>query len=191
MRNLVKFTFVFAFLAVIGFSANAQTDNSTISVGASVFDQISVAGFQDLAIGQVMRNTVKQVDIDETITGDSPSTSGVAVGKFKVFAGAGADVSLDFTSISTLSDGTNTLAIDFNDGTNDLVAWGLGENATGAAVRFSSYGITKVGGNDCFPTNTIDAKNGIYVYVGAKVTASDTQASGNYSGTVTLTATYN
>jgi len=195
MKNLVKFSFVVAFFAAIGFSANAQTSNSTIDVGAKVFDQITVEGFRDLTLGQVMRNTVKTVDIDGTITSNSngESGSGVQVGVFKVFAGAGSDVTLDFAGISTLSDGTNTMAITFNDGSNDLVGYGLDPDDASAAVRFSSFEAIVATGQtaNSFPTNTIDNKNGIVVYVGAKVTASETQASGTYTGTVTLTATYN
>lgn len=195
MKNLVKFSFVVAFFAAIGFSANAQTENATISVGAKVYDQISVDGFRNLEIGQVMINTVKTVDIDGTITGSAGiSGSGVQVGVFKVFAGAGSDVTLDFTDISTLSDGgSNTMAITFNDGSNDLVGYGLDPDDASAAVRFSSLSAIVADGVTAnkFPTNTIDSKNGIVVYVGAKVTAASDQASGTYTGTVTLTATYN
>jgi hypothetical protein len=194
MKNLVKLSFVVAFFAAIGFSANAQTDNSTIDVGAKVFDQITVEGFRDLTLGQVMRNTVKTVDIDGEITGSAGiSESGVQVGVFKVFAGIGSDVILDFAGISTLSDGTNTMAITFNDGTNDLVGYGLTPVASAAAVRFLGFEADVADGqtSKSFPDNTIDSKNGIYVYVGGKVTASETQASGTYTGTVTLTATYN
>jgi hypothetical protein len=195
MKNLVKLSFVVAFFAAIGFSANAQSDNGTITVGAKVFDQITVDGFRNLELGQVMTNTTKTIDIDKTITGSAGNSgSGVQVGVFKVFAGAGSDVTLDFAGISTLSDGgSNTMAITFNDGTNDLVGYGLDADDASAAVRFSNLSAVVANGQtgNSFPTNTIDSKNGIYVYVGAKVTAADGQASGTYTGTVTLTATYN
>jgi hypothetical protein len=194
MKNLVKFSFVVAFFAAIGFSANAQTADNTISVGAKVFDQISVSGFRNLEIGQVMINTVKTVDIDGTITGSAGvSGSGVQVGVFKVFAGEGSDVTLDFAGIATLSDGTTTMAIRFNDGTNDLVGYGLDADDASAAVRFSNFSAIVADGQtpNSFPKKDIDGKNGIYVYVGAEVNASETQASGTYTGTVTLTATYN
>lgn len=190
MKNLVKISFLIAFSAAINLSANAQTSNSTIDVGAKVFDQITVDGFRNLELGQVMTNTVKKVDIDGEITGSAGiSGSGVQVGVFKVFAGAGSDVTLTFEDIPTLSDGTNTMDITFNDGNNDLVGYGLDPDNASAAVRFSS--LTTVVEDNSFPTNTIDSKNGIYVYVGAEVTAANDQASGTYSGTVTLTATYN
>lgn len=193
MKNLGKKSFLVAFFAAIGFSANAQTANNTINVGAKVFDQIIVDGFKDLTLGQVMINTNKTVDINGTITGSAGNSgSGVQVGVFKVFAGAGSDVTLEFAGISTLSDvsdASNTMVIEFNDGTNDLVGYGLTELASAEAVRFSS--LKTVVSDNSFPTNSFDSKNGIYVYVGAKVTASSTQASGKYKGTVTLTATYN
>ncbi|MCH6199889.1 DUF4402 domain-containing protein [Aquiflexum sp. LQ15W] len=194
MKNLVKISFLVAFFAAIGFSANAQTSFSTIDVGAKVFDQITVEGFRNLNFGQVMINTTKKVDIDGDITAPAGiSESGVQVGVFKVFAGAGSDVTLDFAGISTLSDGTNTMAIRFNDGTNDLVGYGLDADDASAAVRFSNFSAIVANGQtaNSFPTHTIDNKNGIYVYVGAEVTAGATQASGTYTGTVTLTATYN
>ncbi|MCH6232816.1 hypothetical protein [Cognataquiflexum rubidum] len=195
MKNLVKISFVVAFFAAIGFSANAQTSNSTITVGAKVFDQITVEAGDNLELGGVMKGTFKKVDITGGITGTNEAVggSGVQVGTFKVFAGAGSDVTLTFAPIANLTSGENNLPIVFTEEGTDMVGYSTGDAST--AVRFS--GLEAIVGEgvgsapNVFPTNPIGTRNGITVFVGAKVEAGAAQASGTYTGTVKLTATYN
>lgn len=195
----MKFFAALVILSGITVNVMAQTDNGTVSASAKVIDQISVDNFQDLNFGQVTVAQNKTIDITGAVTGGaSVSDVSTAVGKFKVYAGIGSDVQLAFSALPAVLDedgtGTATLPIvyDFdNDGTTakNLSAYGLTTDAASATRFVAATGVQVASGN--FPTNALDSKNGIFVFIGGTVKPGANQVRGTYSGSITLTATYN
>lgn len=197
MKNLLKITLGIALFAIISFSANAQTSSGELTASASVFDEIKVNAIDPLLIGQVQKGTTKSIGFTNNVLAGSTSVSsfGIGTGKFSVLAGAGSNVDLAITHTAltfTENDVTNSLTFLLTDGPEvgaaQLVSWGTTEVAN-SPTPFVAGKINVAGGT--FPTNPIGDNNGIYVYVGGHVNALANQPSGSYSGTVTLTATYN
>lgn len=191
MKKLVKIIVVAAFAIGFGVTAQAQNRAADMSASATVFDAISVEKATDLNFGQVMKGAKKYISPGGTaFSSDNSgvSTAGIQAGSFKVFAGAGSSVTLSFNNLTELANGDTKMPIIFN------------EDQGGTAVTSIGYGteassLTKLNvatsNSITFPTSTIDGKNGTYVYVGATVNAAADQESGSYTGTLTLTATYN
>jgi spore coat protein U-like protein len=199
MKTTIKFFAAIAIMSGIAVNGMAQTNSNTITATAKVIDQISVLNFQDLNFGQVTVGQNKTIDIDGTVTGGAAvSDVSTTVGKFKVYAGIGSDVQLTFSALPSELDedgvGTATLPIVYdkdNDGTTskNFAAYGLAADATDPTRFAAATGVRVATGS--FPTNTLDTKNGIYVFIGGTVKPDPTQARGTYSGNITLTATYN
>jgi hypothetical protein len=192
--TMLKSLAIIAFFIVLGMNAMAQSSNANLSASATILDEITVEQEQDLTFGQVQVGSNKTIDLDGNVTSSSNgiSTVGTGVGRFMLAAGAGSNVKLSFTLPAAL-DGPNsaTLPMSFTEdptGTAlDLVGYGNSDDANGA-TRFSAVNGVDIAG---FPTNSINNKNGIYVFVGGTVKAAADQAIGQYTGTVTLTAEYN
>ncbi len=180
------------------FSAMGQTANDGITASATVVDAISVADAQNLNFGQVSVNVNKSVDIDGIATSTATATSvdDVTVGRFKVFAGAGSNVELQFTTLPATLAGPSSATmpivytLDHASASKNFAAYGLAENASGTPTRFDPNSSVNVG-SGTFPTNIVDTKNGIYVYIGGTVQPASDQVTGSYTGIITLTATYN
>ena len=113
-----------------------------------------------------------------TVTPGTPSTLAPASGGTFTVTGNSNSLDLSFTLPTNLSDGTNTLPISF--GANSA-AWG----DSGADNTFNPGSGTSVDIVD----ETTD--NEITVYIGGTVSPTADQIAGDYTGTITLTATYN
>ena len=201
MKKLVKIFVVAAFALGFGVTAQAQIGESQDAAGmsatAKVFDVIEVTVDESLAFGQVIKGTKKSVlPSSNTPISNSNSTSndGVKAGIFKVTAGGGSALTLDFTLPSALARTSGTgddLAINFTQdaaGTDrDFAAWSIADDFSGQTEFDATQELNFDGtGENKFPSGGL-----MYVYIGGTVTAPSALAAGSFSGTITLTATYN
>lgn len=165
MNLLVKGAMLTAVVAVFGAtSAAAQnTDNDDIEVTAVVETALDVQGVTDLDFGSVFPGFGRTIAANDA-----------ASGEFQISGGNGGGVDLTFTLPASLSDGTNTMPVSFTAA--------AGADRAGATV-FDPTALAQ---------RSLDATNGtLSVFLGGTVTAAPTQVAGNYSATVTLTASYN
>jgi len=181
MKKFLLSTFILVLTAGINMSATAQNSaNDNASATATVLKAMSVTQVQNLAFGNVFQGTNKSVD---------PSSS--SAGQFTVAGTGGAGVTLDFTlpnegvtgntytyQLDQGSGGTAKLKITF---AADDANWedGASYNSTNEFDPASTVGAT------------IDTDDEIYVFIGGTVQPTATQAEGSYTGTITLTSTYN
>lgn len=191
MKKLVKIFVVAAFALGFGVTAQAQERSANMSASATVFDAIEVAKVTDLNFGQVMKGYKKYISPGgSAASSDASGVSivGIQAGSFKVFAGAGSSVTLSFNNLSSLTGPSSaTLPIIFNQNEAGDAVTSLGYGTEASSLTELSLGDNSI----TFPSTTVDSKNGTYVYVGATVNPAADQASGSYTGTLTLTATYN
>lgn len=197
----------FAILAImLGFTMGAlaqapQTDNDVIKAKAEVVAQVNVTKLQDLIFGMVTPGVPKTLLTDGTLgvgtfgsatlitTILGTSTGSEQVGQFSVTKGLNTQVTLGFTLPSTLSDGTNSLAINFTDAGGvklaKLSAFGGGQ----ADLLFTPGGGLVVA--NAGATAAYFADDAFYVFIGGTVVPITGQVAGVYQGDITLTATYN
>ena len=179
---------LFAALTItLGFSIGAfaqSTDNANILGKAEILQGIDVTGITALDFGSVSPGLAKSIDLVNVATGGQVGEGTQTTGVFTVSAAAGANVQIQFTTLpATLVNGSETLPI------GTYIA-GYGTAIPFAGTTFTpGTGAQVSSGN--FPTNVISSRNAIYVYIGGTVTPGASQASGNYSSNITLTATYN
>jgi hypothetical protein len=181
----IRFFAAIALVMGLGISAIAQSsDNANITGKATVLQGINVTGVTDLDFGWVSPGLTKTIGLTNDASGGQVGKGTETSGVFTVSAAAGSNVNIQFTTLpANLSDGTNNLAI-------SAYTAGYGTATPFAGTTFTPATSTQVS-TGLFPTNTIGIENAIYVFVGATVTPTPTQAAGNYTGTITLTATYN
>ncbi|MBS4073148.1 MAG: hypothetical protein KGZ90_17595 [Algoriphagus sp.] len=197
MKNLFKVVAVAVLSLGFGVAAQAQTDDAKIVASANVVDQIEVARVSDLTFGMVMQGLPKHIGYQGNILGGGASSAGAAdltPGVFNVFATAGTNLTLTFTTpTGGVLDGPNgaKLQIVFNKDHEDKdvfsAAYGIdsGENATEFLVG-TPTAVTNIPANDL-----VGGRNGIKVFIGGTVKPTSNQASGAYTGDITLEATYN
>jgi len=184
MKTTMKF---FAALTImLGFSfammaQNTNTSNDNIEGKAYVVQAMNVSGLTALDFKNVSPGIPKTIDLKNVATGGN--IGGETTGKFTVSAAAGTPVNIKFTTLpSNLVSGGNNLQIgDF------IAAYDNAESYTSGNTFTPSTGIDITS----FPTNPIGSANGIYVFIGGKVTPTTSQPTGNYAADITLTATYN
>lgn len=195
MKKFIKILFVSALSIGFGFAANAQTSgNAEITTSATVLGNLEVVAGEALGFGQVMPGFAKFVAMKgDVVTSSSAGTvnaTGVTSGYFKVYAAQGAGIILEL-AFEKLMSGTNELELDFNEGLvvgTQVTTLGWGTDAISPTLM-QMDAETAI---SSFPNSTIDTdKNGVYVYVGGTVRPTNSQASGTYSGAITLTASYN
>lgn len=192
MKKLFKVAAVAVLSLGFGVAAQAQSSNFNIAANASVVDQIEVARVADLSFGMVMQGLDKYVTYAGGVTGGGAANGPTpTAGVFNLFAGVGTNVTLAFTTPTNLTGPEGaSMAIDFDK--NLAGETGVSNAAVGAASDTATpfkvaTGITL----DDFDTNDIDGRNGLKVFIGGVVRPASNQASGNYTGVITLTATYN
>lgn len=187
--NNMKQMKIFASLVLMmgfGISAMAQsTDNDNILGKATVLQGINVVGVTDLSFGWVSPGLSKTIDLENTATGGQVGEGTQTTGVFSVSAAANSNVQIQFTTLPTnLVSGANNLPIGAY-----TAGYHTANPYSGGTTFVPGTGTQVAGGN--FPTNDIGGVNAIYVFIGGTVTPGGTQASGDYTGTITLTATYN
>jgi hypothetical protein len=181
----IKFLAALAIMMGFGFSAMAQyTDNASITGKATVIQGINVTDITDLDFGWVSPGLAKTIGLTNNASGGQVGIGNQTTGVFTVSAMASSNVQIQFTALPTiLSDGTNNLTI-------GAYTAGYGIATPFAGTTFDPATGTQVAAGS-FPNNTISNENAIYVFIGGTVTPTPLQTSGFYTGTITLTATYN
>ncbi|MTI89170.1 MAG: DUF4402 domain-containing protein [Balneolaceae bacterium] len=178
MKRLFSFLTALVLISVFSIDAFAQgTDNDAMTATASVIAPVNVTAGTTLDFGEVVPNVNKTVNVS-----GSGNDADVAIGDFTVTGETGNTVQLSFTALNDLTDGgSNTLTIDYNN--------------TNYAAYFPSSGSYAIDGTDFNPsssTPTVTLVGGsVDVLIGGEAQPGASQAGGTYTGTITLTATYN
>lgn len=177
MKKLIQISI--AAVLVMGLSTAAFAQSSAnISGNAQVQAPLTVTGATNLDFGNVQQGVNKTVNAD-----GSGNAADAIVGEFTVSGTNGANVTLDFTALPDLTDGGgNTLTIDYASTAYALWSTDNDNTTTGDNTTFDPVAAT--------PTAGLDA-DGISVFIGGQAQPTAGQATGGYSGTITLQATYN
>ncbi len=155
-----------AMLATLCLAAPLAAQNSaSASVTATVQQPITVTKNNDLSFGSVFPGVDKPIAV----------TAGGAA-KFTVAGQASTPVNLTFTLPATIASGGNTLAIGSWDGHFSGI-----DQTTGGTTFTPSASATAA---------TLSGSGGLFVYVGATAQPTVAQASGSYSGNMTMTVVY-
>ena len=170
MKRLLQIT-LFTFLVAVSTTVASAQANDDISATANVIAQINVNGEQALDFGSIAPGATSTVAV----------TDAASVGRFSV-AGNGGTLDLDFNlSNADLTGPGVDIPITFGAGS---AAWGADASSpTNTFDPSSTEGVTTALSAD--PDGTI------FVFIGGSITAAADQTAGTYSGTITLTATYN
>ncbi len=176
---------LFAVAIFAGFSTSAVGQNS-INANASVLQQISVNGEQDLQFDLVSPGVNKTIDFEGKVS-DGTSIGGEQAGRFLVSAGAGSNVTLSYESLPT------ELTNEASESTMDITytsAWGESEDGTDATNDITTTEAAE-STISTFPTNDLSGENGIYVFLGGTAKPTTDQEAGTYTAEIKLTAEYN
>jgi len=176
MKTTMKF---FAALAIMmGFTMGAMAQTGNITANATVAVKVAVTAPFNLNFGLVAQGTTKIIALTGT-----PSLTGESKGQFHIVKGPNTQVTLDLTGLTNL---TNTVAEVVTPLTTSYTARLSGVGATlptiTPAAGVASY---PVSAGDYFVAPAFD------VDLGGSVTAGESQITGLYTGSITLTATYN
>jgi len=164
MRTTTRVSAVVAALLTLG-ALPAKAQSANINAVANVFQAITVTGAQTLDFGNVFPG------VNKTIL----ATAGTA-GRFDLAGQISAPVQVAFALPTNLTSGANNLAI---------ATW------TGCtSPTTSSAGCTAFTPSGTATTTAFSGAGALSVFVGATVSPTPTQASGAYTGIVTLTANY-
>jgi hypothetical protein len=143
----------------------AAQNSASANVTATVQQPITVTKNNDLSFGSVFPGLDKSIAV----------TAGGAA-KFTVAGQASTPVNLTFTLPATIASGGNTLTI---------ASW-TGHHAT---TDVTSGGTTFTPSASA-TSATLSGTGGLFLYVGATAQPTVTQASGSYSGSMTMTVVY-
>jgi hypothetical protein len=153
-------------IALAAVSSTAAAQSASITANATVLQPLTVSNVRNLDFGNVYPGVNKPITYDAA-TGGKFSLSGIA----------NAQVNLTFTLPTNLTSGGNNLAI----GT-----WAGCHNTADATA-----GCTTFTPSSSSTTTRLNVTLGsLYVFVGATVSPTGTQAQGSYSANVTMTAAY-
>ena len=152
-------------VATVVAASSASAQSANINVTANVFQAITVSGTAPLDFQNVFPGVNKTV-----LVGDATSGRWTATGQ------SGQNVNMTFTLPANLTSGLNNLAIGSWSGCRDADATPAGciafvPSAVATAAAFSAGGE-------------------LYVFIGATVSPTPTQAAGSYTATATLTLAY-
>lgn len=162
-----------------GMQAAQAADNATATATAVVLQPIAVAKGADLVFGNVVEgngDVTLATDGTRTKTGTTGLPTGVAgaAARFDVTGTGNNTFAIDYTgSDNTLSDGTNTMAVDWiTEVTATAVPTGKTDPSSDATAGTLASGAA-------------------YIYVGGKLTVGAGQVAGTYTGTIKVTVAYN
>lgn len=174
-------------ISLFGFNQEVKaqvSDEDDATVTATVLTAIAVENILDIVFGPIIEGqtaTLNPLD-RSTSTGVGPSA---ALGKFRVTGAAGASVLIEFDS---------TVVMDNDD---PLETSTLEFEPTAARTNDDSdeEGDVAVSNNSSYTINTVDdgpdVVSGIdYIFIGGSISVAP-GTSGSFTGTMTLTASYN
>lgn len=172
--------------------AQAQTDNADASASATVLVPVEVVKDTDLQFGNVTPGNTKTIGVESAVLAGTAGGTTEAAAKFTVTKGAGSEVVLGLTLPENLAGSDdNELPINFEEsGDNKLGRLTTSDAADGENPQDltpQAEFVTLTGGayEKYFNAETF------YVWLGGTVVPATDQAAETYSGTITLTATYN
>lgn len=148
-----------------GWRVAAAQNSANASVTAEVQQPLTVTNTANLVFGNVFPGLNKAVAV-----GDAGSA------RFTIAGQASANINMTFTLPATIASGGNTMPI---------ASWVGRHNTTNSAAS----------GTDFTPSAsatsaTVPVGGTLYLFVGATAQPAVSQASGSYSGTMTLTVVY-
>lgn len=179
-------------LSLSGLVSAQQSDNATASATADVLTAVEVTKQADLVFGNITPGNTKTVGVESDIVNGRAGGTTESAAQFTVSKGAASEVILSFTLPSQLStDGNDNLAINFeDDGDTQLTRLTTSDAANGDNQQDFTPGsdfvtLTAEGYSSYFNATSF------YVWLGGTVVPTNDQAQGEYSGEITLSATYN
>lgn len=157
---------VLSLIAMVGHVSSTRAQNSaSATVSATVQQPITVTKNNDLSFGSVFPGVNKTIGV---------SAGGAA--KFTVAGQASTPVNLTFTLPSTIASGANSMTVSSWSGQYNTT-----DSPTGGTTFTPSASATAA---------TLAGTGSLFVYVGATVEPTESQAAGSYSGSMTLTVVY-
>jgi hypothetical protein len=154
-------------LVLMTLAATASAQSASINATAAVLLPVTVTGVRDLSFGDVYPG------LNKTIT-----VTAATSGEFSLSGQPGAQVQFSFVLPTNLTNAANTLPIGtwtgYHNQTNDASAGG--QSFTPSASP-TAAALAPVSGQ-------------LFVFLGATVSPSSTQAAGAYSGQITMNAAY-
>jgi hypothetical protein len=153
-------------IALVAAANVASAQSATITANANVLQPLTVTNVRNLDFANVYPGVNKPIAYDAATSG-----------KFSMSGIADAQVSFSFTLPTNLTFGSNTLPIGTWTGCHNVL------DATAGCTTFTP--------SSSNTTTQLNLTLGtLYVFVGATVSPTGTQAQGAYSANVTLTAAY-
>lgn len=190
----MKKNYFLALILMTGFASSAiaqtaQSDDGVISGKAQVVAAVTVTGVNALQFGMVTKGVAKTISTTGTVlqgnTGTSVTMGSEQNGTFTITKGVNTLVTLQLTSLGYLLNGTTQLPINFADyGLNKMA---LLTGATNVAFTPTSPLVIQSTGDYA----NYYAAGSFGVSLGGTVVPILTQEEGDYTGNITLTATYN
>lgn len=166
MKSIIKSIFILLILSGITTAVSAQ-ETADITAQATVNANVDLSSGDDLNFGDIAAGNTSTVN-----PGDA------AAGTFNVSGNVG-NVDLSFSLPNELTGSEDNLPISFGDGS---ASWG--DNDYDQNNDFNP--------DDGASVNLLEQTDrDITVFIGGSVNPVTNQAAGSYSGTITLTATYN
>ena len=172
MRRLMRLALAAAPSAILSMPAAAAAQNSDsdqIQATLTVIQALLVTGTQDLAFGTVLGGATVIIDWQDPLAG-----------AMEIDAAPGEQIDVAFTALPavlTLVGGTETVAITYTAGVNDV-----NDPSSGTEVPDpTGLGVAS------FP---VPGTGQVYIWIGGSVSPSASQAVGDYEATIELTASY-
>ena len=192
MKNTFKLfaTLTIILTSAINIFAQTNTANAPISATANVAAAVTVAKDVDLVFGNVVPGLTKTVGNDGNLLAGTAGGTVANEGRFIVTKGINTQVTLGFGTLPStllLSGGTATLAINFTDPSSGVQLAKVSDGTSNVPFTPAS-GIVIANSS---PTLFAYAASTFKVHIGGTVVPTASQLTGTYSGTITLTATYN
>lgn len=188
MKTTMKlFAAIVIMLGIVSTTFGQQSSNATITGLANVAAQVNVTGNGSLEFGNVTPGNTKTISNGGIVAAGTIGGTTETEGKFIVTKGANSQVTLSFALPSSLTSGTATLPINFNDySTNKCGRIGYTSQTDVPFTPTSPITAANSGATAwVFAATTFD------VHIGGTVIPATNQTAGAYTGNITLTATYN
>ncbi len=184
MKKTVKI--LIAAVLALGFGSLANAQSASISANATVISEIAVTNLANLNFGTVVVGQMKSIDGLGTIWVDNgPKLGSTNYGRFRIEAQIGSNVQLAFDLPTNLSTAEGALL---------PISFGPGESAASAVVELRPGAQTEFDPRNPYQINGFlnadPEERYVVVVIGGQVDATSATA-GSYTGTITLSATYN
>ncbi len=176
------YTLALLFVVVSAHGVFANDDSADLTATAQVGAAVEVLQQEDLNFGVIVPGTNGIITVSNGDTGGSGTDGTTTVGEFLVSGQANASVLLNFDLPNELLNGGSATLPIFFDAAD--YGWHAGADESNANFTPADFGA----GNDL--SLTFDGTTPeITILLGGRVEPSNTQETGTYSATVTLTAT--